>query len=652
MNINNEFSKIYNNSIKIIKNNYIIIIILISALILYNYFWDIIVASKIYSLKATVYDLGVFYERLWVVFNKPDLKLIIGNIENSGIVILLSPLSLIHNLFFFVYLQTFWLSLTAIPLYFISYKEIKSKTISLIIAVSYLLFFGITGINWFDVHFQSLFIPLFVTGYALMLYDKKRLSLIFLILSGITRFPYIIFPLFLGFTYIVENFYYRDFSMKNNKFYYYLFFISIFFMILGVIFIKTASFNGIVSIGGGNTNYLSNFKNNLDNKVFSVFLLLSPFLMLPLFSKRFSLMMVPYFFMVFFSGNSAYIFPDANISQYNTAIVPFLYLGFIIALKKLDLNKKIKPNNLKIKFRNTHKIVITMFIIIILLGVLYEPYGYLNNDTSANFNLNHTVNYNKTIYKEFNKIVSLIPNNNAYVLYQDNMPQVNLKDPSAQLRYQLTYSQNYTYFINNHWTKNIDYVIANPYSRFFNVELPYSGSMTFYKTVNHYISLKYGILAEYDGLILLEKNFTGKPKIYGAENYNYNLNGIASNFKENNLIYGKNITDNTLFTTNNIFLQPGKYILNLSVKTSNISSKNGFLLNYTYMLNPYSGKRIMLKSFIVNGSNISRGNTWVNLTIHIDARNYYNYVQFSAQNFLWNGGFHLRSISLKEVSGV
>ncbi len=649
MNVNNKFSKIYNNSIRVIKNNYIIIIILISSLILYNYFWDIIVASKIYSMKAAVYDLGVVYERLWVVFNKPDLKLVIGNIENSGIVILMSPLSLIHNLFFFVYLQTFWLSFTAIPLYFISYKEIKSKTLSLIIAVSYLLFFGITGINWFDVHFQSLFIPLFVTGYAMKLYDKKRLSLIFLILSGVTRFPYIIFPLFLGFTYIAENFYYRDFSIKSNKFYYYLFFISLFFMILGFIFINTTNFNGIVSMGGGNTNYLPNFKNNLDNKVFSFFLLLSPFLMLPLFSKRFSLMMVPYFFMVFFSGNNAYIFPDANISQYNTAIVPFLYLGFIIALKKFNLNKKINSNALKIRLGDRHKIVITMFIIIILLGVLYEPYGYLNNDTSANFNLNHIVNYNKTVYQEFDKIVSLIPNDNAYVLYQDNMPEVNLKDPSAQLRYQLTYSQNYTYFINNHWTKKIDYVIADPYSRFFNVELPYSGSMTFYKIVNHYISLKYGILAEYDGLILLEKNYTGNPKLYGAENYNYNLNGIASNFKENNLIFGRNITNNTLFTTNDIFLQPGKYILNLNIKTSNMSSKNNFLLNYTYMVNPYSGKKIMLKSFIVNGNNISMKNKWVNLTFNISAKNYYNYVQFSVQNFSWNGSFYMRSMYIKEV---
>lgn len=594
------------------KNRYeaLLLSILFIFILLYNIEWDIIVHAKILNLQASVFDLGVFYERLWIIFNHPTFSVIIGNIQNSAIVIPMSPLSLIHNPFFFVYLQTFWLSITAIPVYFIVRKELKSKFYGLIIASSFLIFFGLTGINWFDAHFQSLFIPLFVSGYALLLYGKNRSAIILLILSGLTRFPYIIFPLMLGFTYIIENYYNHDFSIKSNRVYYYLFFISLFFTIIG--FIHIGSISGIVGDAHGSTNYLSNFKGSLDDKIFTFLLLLSPFLMLPLTRLRFLLLMLPFFFLSFFSGYADYYFPSGNSVQYYTLIVPFLYLGFIEALKDVDyssVNNKLKKNYKKFKFHLDKKsrIVIPMMAIIIMLALFYEPYGPYNADTSDNFSLHSTLNYNQTFYNEYESIVQLIPKNTPYILYLDSMPGVDFRDPEAQTSYVCYVPQNHTYFINHQWTSQIDYIIVNANSYpWFTLN---GQDNSVYSAFNYYIlSGNYGIKAELNNIVLLEKNYTGSPVYYKPYNVSHNYNTPI-------------VINNTTPDTCLLYLQalqPGNYNFTIQVKTNNISKANYDNLDFTYLYENNYKNWTKFNAFNISSEKLCESAKWVNLSFQVD----------------------------------
>ena len=132
------------------KKDIISLAIIAIAIILYNYIWDIITSAKIYSFEASVFDLGVFYQSLWITLHDP-LMVFISNLKNAPINFLLSPLSLDDNMFFFVHLQTLWLSLTAVPLYFISIKKLNSRFLGILISLSFLIYFGLTGVNWFDV---------------------------------------------------------------------------------------------------------------------------------------------------------------------------------------------------------------------------------------------------------------------------------------------------------------------------------------------------------------------------------------------------------------------------------------------------------------------------------------------------------------------
>ncbi|WP_061951187.1 hypothetical protein [Acidiplasma cupricumulans] len=187
-----------------LKKHIISLAIIAIGIILYNYIWDIITSAKIYSFGASVFDLGVFYQSLWITLHDP-LKVFISNLKNAPIILCslhcpwmitcsfcasANPLAIIDGNTVIFYIN----------------KKLNSRFLGILISLSFLAFFGLAGINWFDVHRQSLFIPLFISGYALLIYNKNRGAIILLVLSGLVRFPYIIFPLIFGLSYIIENF--------------------------------------------------------------------------------------------------------------------------------------------------------------------------------------------------------------------------------------------------------------------------------------------------------------------------------------------------------------------------------------------------------------------------------------------------------------
>ncbi|MEM3859167.1 MAG: DUF2079 domain-containing protein, partial [Candidatus Micrarchaeaceae archaeon] len=404
--------------VEYVRNHSIPILILFVAIALYNYFWDMIAVDKIFSFTATVWDMGAFYFELWQIAHELSVQTLMMYLAKGPIGILMSPLSFIDNPFFFVYLQTFAISATALPLYLIASVQMKSKLEPLILSVSYLLFFGIAGPNWFDLHFQTFFIPLFVTGYALHLVGRKWAGTTVLLLSGLVRFPYMIFPLiFFAFSIYDEISIKRE--VKIGLINYTGIILSILFLIMGyVLTIKSGppqSFLGLLH--PASYNVITNFTSNIDDKIFTFLLLLSPFMMLPLLSRRWTIPILVYVALVFYSGAWQYIFPGFDHLQYNSMVVPFLFLGTIDVLSNFDFNhngkatleqkKKVAPQ--KKPSGSKRLVVLTIFVLIVLLGTVYEPYGPLNKYSETDFNLGNVTNYNISLYEGYLKLVDLIP---------------------------------------------------------------------------------------------------------------------------------------------------------------------------------------------------------------------------------------------------
>ena len=640
------------------------IFVLSASLVAFNYVWDIIVTGKIYAFNsrfsANVLDLGIFYYRAWAVghlFNDSFFQ----NIEISPIVFLFGPLSYSTNILLFPYLQTLWISLSSVPMYFIAYSRLSSKSQALAVSASYLLFFGTAGILWFDVHYQSLFIPLFITGYALMLYEKKKTAVFFLVLSGLVRFPYEILPILFSLATLIENFGSGKRKFSDNSLSIMVLAASSTFFLIGIIALfpngtQAAFLSNVHSTDPG---FMQNLTSAVDSKIFTVFLMLGPFMFLPLLKPKWTLMLTPYLFLLFFSGYSAYYFPDILQVQYWSLVIPFLFIGTVECISSIHETGDSERMDLTLSFRHMRsifsrrsRIILTIFLIIILLGTVYQPYGPLNRYSSSDFTLSGEMNYNKSFYSAYVNIVNLIPQDTPYVLYQNNMPEVVYHDPpSGGSFYGFGFPGNFTYYIGGKWVDHPEYIIADPYSRWFSNSGSGGTNITMYDTLRHFLSNPdYGVVAEYDGLILIEYHYKGSPIIYSPENRLYtggDLTVLQQNYAQNGVISGANLTsDETLWYGPYAFMQPGSYTLKLQMKSANISTNNSFTLRFSYYPQTGGSNFQVLDAYRITGANFTAENEWINFTFNIHTNNFLDSVEFAGVNFVWNGNISLQSISL------
>lgn len=655
---------------------YIALIILFAEVVLYNYFWDIIVASKVVGINtpfaASVWDLGAYYQRLWAVLHVFSVRNIVYELTQTPIIFILSPLSLSKSPFFLVFTQTMWISLAVFPIYFIAFKKLHNNLTALLFSSTYLLYFGLAGVNWYDVHIQTLFIPLFLSGYSLYLFDKKKLAFIFFFLAGTVHFLFMIFPAAFYIFVLIEKKLLGKQPLINNR---WLLFVAVFFSLFLVISIMYFySLQGILGVAStthiSSLNFSQTFVANLDNKIQTFFIFLAPFLMLPLLSKRWALFMVPYFLLVFLSGSYIFLYPTVIILPPQDMLIPFIFLGTIDVLSEMPKSAHGQHPDyksvslVKTSFDNSsQKIAALIFIFIIFLGFVYEPYGPLNKYSVGDFQLSNELSSNETMFHAFNDIVAMLPTNNPYVIYQDNMPEVVIHDPVAISYYlgSYGYPNNFTYrlggFYNKSvWTGNMEYILSDSNSNLFlQTGIGYQSS-NMYLTLRHYLSMpSYGIEAEYNGLILVKKGYVGEPAFYMPMSSHFSSRQLYVTSWQNvnnttGVISSSNLSGyQTLWYGPYTWMQPGKYILNLEVKASNISSSNSFLLRFSYEDNASSGKPIIMRLFNVNGSLFSMPNVWTNLTFTIETTNFLETVEFAGQSFNWAGNFSIREISLKQI---
>lgn len=174
---------------------YLDIAILVTAVIVAFVYWSLISLLKFYYFQATVFDLGINMQNLWSITHSTwTLHKLIFQLDYQGIAFILFPL-LYGGYPVLLMFQSLIISAGAIAIYYISLiKGIDSRS-SLFISAAYLLYFPVSGMTWFDFHFQSLFVPLFLFAYLAYVKEKYWLASIIFLVSGLVRFPYAIFPM-------------------------------------------------------------------------------------------------------------------------------------------------------------------------------------------------------------------------------------------------------------------------------------------------------------------------------------------------------------------------------------------------------------------------------------------------------------------------
>ena len=622
--------------------------VLIISIISYILFWSIIVYEKLLALNQSVFDLSLFDQNLWsVIFQHGSLITYLLSIPNNSFKFVLFPLSLFGNYTLLLVFQTIMLAVSAIPLYLFSLEQLKNRYVSVLISISYLIYFPLSGVNWFTIHFQAFFIFLFICGVYLFIRGKFISGLIFLFFAGTIKYPFEVFLIVFSIIFLIDS--YRPFSYFQKKEGVRKYRISLMILLIMMIalFVVGRFSVGDPVVSVTRTSNLFSL-SSLSIKLYTILLIYGPFLFLPFFSKRWWVFNLALSMLIILSPNPNYYYPSLFKLQYSSSIIVFVFLGFIDALTNGKiiglLQRKNKPYHEIVK-----KIVIISFMLILVGAVFFQPYGPLNDVTSDNFNLSQCTDYNITIFHEMQKMVSLIPKNDPYVLAQGNIvniyPRVlpyNETVLSGGLYPNLTIQTN-----NGKWLlPRIDYVIVDPYNM---VQFTYNYGggkmMSMEQTFNLLLTkYKYGIYAEASGMTLLKKNYVGSPiyfsKLYlnipidSLWNGNNQYNGFNNTLKVNNSNYH-------LFFYKVIpyFLAPGTYNFNFSFKANNISNRNLMILNVVNYRNGY----ILATNNVTGILFTNQNNNSIQLEIHITIKKYEE-IEFKSTIISWSGNLSLQKI--------
>ncbi len=542
------------SSLKTLKGTEkILLILLLAGNISYIVYWSIFSIDRFHSMHAYILDLGAAMESGWLIFHTPwTMSYLYHNFYYISGRILLSPLFVTGNFPFILVVQTVAISSGSLFVFLIARKAMGKGVIPLLISMSYLIYFPVAGANFYDFHYQIFFLPFFLAGFYFYLQERFVLSIVILTISGLLRFPYMAFPLALAVieiaTMIVRT---RmdggSVDWKKMKFLVLGSVIFSVFLILGYLSLtsgSTTQSGAVLSLTHGSAFALGNIRVDLDVKIFTAVLILGGLLFYPLKSK-YMILTIPYFFFVFFYDYKGYYYPNAFQNQYAAAIMPFLFIGLIDILKhyypsseKGDDGKEESKVYKRIK-NNALRDVVVLFIALILFAQVFQPYGALNSYTEDSFGSSYILNNNSVNFNVFQQAVNLIPKDTPAneVLVQNDLPFVYPlpADFSSSIGYIQTLTYNNTAFYNNYTELGTDgkfypvspkYVVMYPYGsygpkdRFGYYEYvdqvsPSPNNISNFMIVTHLIETgNYGVLAEADGLFILEKGYIGPLKYY------------------------------------------------------------------------------------------------------------------------------------------
>lgn len=623
-------------------------IILILSTFFFSIVWSLISIMRYNAFNSGVLDLGVNSQLLFNVFHGGLVASANNNhpiAANKLIYLFLTPFYNIYpNPTVLLIFQSFWISLSAIPMYLIAEHKIKNKWYSLIIACSYLLYYPISGANWFDFHYMALFGTFFLFGYYLYLKKRKKSSFVLLALSAMTD---LLVPIILGIFALFIIF--KEFQEEHKKPYKNYFAVSIFFFSASLfIFADLYQGTGLTSqyTTGALHTILSNQPYSLQNKLLYFVYLMIPVLFLSLFGLEYLVLMIPYFIFVLLNNNPP--FTSTMFYQYPMLVSPLIFIALIYGLFRFF--RILSRKGVK---KLSGYVMASLLIINILMASLFTPVGNIITHYNVNPSIQHSLtgndgNYNaiqsiRYTYQDeaLNKIISFIPRGST-ILIQGNMPQLS-NDYNWGLPFSL---QNDTF---------PQYVVTDPYSPFFTqYSYPQPDNFTMLTAFNHLFSTgKYGIYAEAYGIILLKFDYKGLPIYYKPLSNSYPPKSLILNtdhYIVNGTAFFPSLRNNSVAWYGPYsFLSPGNYSITISMMTNNTSTNNSFLFEVANTL-IYNGPSNITFSHNITGNDFTKPNIVMNITFNFQTNVYLNLVEYRAFYANWNGTLALSSIQIIQTS--
>jgi len=448
--------------------------------------WSYISIMRLLSLNAFIFDLGVNTQFAWDAVLRPSLSSFLHDFAYKGIVYAVAPVFLTGSYPVVLIFQSAFIGLAAFPLYGIARRALRNDAAALALAASYLVYFPLAGTNWYDFHYQALFPTLFILGYYFYLSGRRFPSLISMALSGITHYPYTVFPLMFSLMLLLGRDRRRDLAVSVPL-----------LAFTASIFALNLALNGVEGATMGTVGGASPASSTAFVDAFTIFLFLLPLLFLPLLS-RWAIFLAPYAALLALTGYPTYRYPTVFMFQYPAMVIPFVYLG---AVEGIALLSRGRP-------RRAALIAAAVLVSTAAFAVAYQPYGPLNGASSLSYgralgyDLGTVLHSNHEAYHGLEKIASMIPGGST-ILVQENMPEF---FPSRWTVY-----DSYITPPGDVGADTIQYAVADPYS--FTYARGYAGSMQEYFG-ELWNGGDYGIFAEAYGIVAIARNYSGPPEYF------------------------------------------------------------------------------------------------------------------------------------------
>lgn len=571
-------------------------ILVISAFLVYSAAWSWIVLLRYFSYNADVFDLGLASDLLYHLSHVGTAYLLSNPsaIPFNKLVVLLFtlPYTFFPDPEWLIVFQTVWLGLGVFPLYVISLKYLKSQYVSVMISLSYLLYYPLAGVNWFDFHFMSVFPTAFLFSFMYYVQGRNVRAIIFGVLAIISDYLVPLIFLFLA-AYILLG---RWRDKRKIRFDSYTAVITA---------IPAAIIIGVtVAFGPGFTTqyfhltgaaYSATYVAPTAEKIHYFIALQLPVLFLSLAGIEFLAVGIPFFALVFVNSYQPYV--STMFFQYPALISPVVFVAAVVGLRRLSFRKGRR------RFRAMKVFAVAFLVLNVIAFSFFTPIG--NMYTSGVYDSHYGYYFSGSQFQysgmqditvtEYDHYLAQISGHipvGSSIMIQNNMPQL---------------TAGYNWQLPDFMEKGFvpQYVVIDPYSYYFT---HYSAAYHHLNTTmldaanNYTASGNYSIEYSLGGVVLLNRSASQHISGFVPLRFNESLvSGVQYYYLLNNSNPAATFYSNSL-----PFIIPGQFEFTVS-GSLNVSADNSSLS--VYLVDQATGQVIDQFNFSANslsfGGNIT-----------------------------------------------
>lgn len=185
---------------------------LYAAILIYVAVFGLFVSLRHYHFLSQSWDLGIFVQSFHqtihgevMVNSLEEISHHFGIHWSPWLLVLVPGYWLFQSPYYLLIVQTLFLALGAVPLYFLAFHKLDSKKLATLVSVLYLAYPTMHWVASYDFHAISFFIPFYMASFYFIETERWTWAAVFLALAASTKENAIIAVVFIGLYYLFDK---------------------------------------------------------------------------------------------------------------------------------------------------------------------------------------------------------------------------------------------------------------------------------------------------------------------------------------------------------------------------------------------------------------------------------------------------------------